>query len=353
MSTITLVVALMITHNFHIGYDMTSKYTPLIEAAAEIKLETTTAHLRLEEILNAEKQKDIDKVIKNIDNAIWYTNAIIHGGDNHERTFLAIDNKVLEIKPKSILDKLKKFQKFTKLRYENLNDFHADSEILKEYDTVFKELIAEVYTIENELQKTILSELKAYKITYFLTLLALLVFLFIISLLLTRYEKRLQEMSVTDPLTKLYNRLYMENIFEAELQRAKRYQQTFSIIFMDIDHFKLVNDDFGHDVGDIVLVEVANIIKSNIRSTDIMARWGGEEFIILCPETDLQSAKILSEKLRKTVESHAIKPVGHKTCSFGVSQYSTQDDSIKRTIKRADDALYEAKESGRNKVVAK
>lgn len=362
MSTIILVVAFMITHNFHVGYNMTSKYIPLIDAATEIKLEVTTAHLWLEEIVSGDRNEDINKIIEGIEGAIWYTSAIMHGGTNHKGTFLPIENKKIEYKLESILNKLQKIQKITELRYKNLGNSYAGSEMDKEYDAMFKSIIVEASSVENTLQSIIFSELKTYKITYYITLVALFIFLFIVSLILTRYEKRLQEMSITDPLTKLYNRLYMENIFETELHRAKRYQQVFSIIFVDIDHFKKVNDEFGHDVGDVVLIEIANILKSNSRALDTVARWGGEEFIILCPETDMKSAETLAQKLRQAVESHKMQHVvgnnepiivGHKTCSFGVSQYTEEDNSVKHIIKRADNALYEAKNNGRNQVVTK
>ena len=165
-------------------------------------------------------------------------------------------------------------------------------------------------------------------------------------------EKELIKQTIkaeTDQLTGIYNRHKMENIFENEFNRVKRYEEPLSLIMFDIDHFKKVNDNYGHDVGDLVLKEIVKVVNSNIRNVDVFARWGGEEFIIMCPETDLDSAVNLSEKLRKTIEEISFKEAGKVTVSFGVTSYKSKELK-KEFIKRADVALYKAKNSGRNKV---
>lgn len=161
-------------------------------------------------------------------------------------------------------------------------------------------------------------------------------------------KKRIEELSVTDRLTQLYNRLKLDEIFAMKLASAGRYNTHFSIIIMDIDYFKLVNDTWGHQAGDDVLKEFAAIIKNNVREADIVGRWGGEEFLILSSETDLNGAMELSEKLREIVSSFKFSFAGHKTASFGVSSYHAGDDE-KSMVKRADEALYQAKESGRDR----
>lgn len=162
-------------------------------------------------------------------------------------------------------------------------------------------------------------------------------------------KKRIEELSVTDKLTQLYNRLKLDEIFAMKLATAGRYNTPFSVIIMDIDHFKNVNDTWGHQAGDDVLKEFAAIIKSNVRETDIVGRWGGEEFLILSSDTDLESATQLSQKLRELVSSFKFSFAGHKTASFGVSSYHAGDDE-KTMVKRADEALYNAKAGGRNRV---
>lgn len=162
-------------------------------------------------------------------------------------------------------------------------------------------------------------------------------------------KKRIEELSVTDKLTQLYNRLKIDEIFAMKLASAGRYNTPFSIIIIDLDHFKLVNDIWGHQAGDDVLKEFAALLKNNVRETDIVGRWGGEEFLILSSDTDLDGATQLSEKLRGMISSFKFSFAGHKTGSFGVSTYHAGDDE-KSMIKRADEALYRAKESGRNRV---
>lgn len=163
------------------------------------------------------------------------------------------------------------------------------------------------------------------------------------------YNTQLEELLVTDKLTGLYNRHKLDDTLISELIQFKRYQTPPSIIIMDIDFFKSVNDTYGHQVGDEVLKDVANLSKNAIRSSDILGRWGGEEFLIICPETDLEGTYILAEKLRIILESHEFVNVGNKTASFGVTTATigASDDDL---IVQADDALYKAKIKGRNRV---
>ena len=162
-------------------------------------------------------------------------------------------------------------------------------------------------------------------------------------------NKELEKISVTDKLTNLYNRYKLDEVLNYELLRFKRTKNSFGVIILDIDYFKLVNDKYGHNVGDKVLIKIATLIKNNIRQTDILGRWGGEEFLIIAPDTKKDDLIYLAEKLRKIIEEEKIEIIGNKTCSFGVTIANIEDteDSI---IERADSALYFAKNRGRNKV---
>lgn len=164
-------------------------------------------------------------------------------------------------------------------------------------------------------------------------------------------KKRVEELSITDQLTQLHNRMYLENSFHKEIKRAKRYNHPFAVIMLDIDHFKEVNDTYGHDVGDKVLVAISKILSEHIRETDILGRWGGEEFLIICPHTSSAEAYDLAEKLRTSIERCPIDVIGHKSCSFGVSVLDMGDEGYKEVVKRSDEALYTAKKSGRNRVI--
>lgn len=169
----------------------------------------------------------------------------------------------------------------------------------------------------------------------------------------TREKIRYETMALTDPLTKLYNRRIFVEVAEKELSRTSRLRDSFSIILLDIDNFKKINDTYGHDVGDMVLRTVAEVLKKNIRKMDMVARWGGEEFIVMLPNTNLESAVKVAEKLRKLIERAKIKlPSGEViniTVSAGVSSFKGQR-SLDEIIKEADIALYAAKNGGKNRV---
>lgn len=152
-----------------------------------------------------------------------------------------------------------------------------------------------------------------------------------------------------DTLTGLYNRYFFNNFFSQEMERASRYNLPFSLILIDLDFFKKVNDTYGHDVGDQVLQQASEIFNLAIRGIDIAARWGGEEFILLLPQTDSEGAVLIAERIRITMENHDFPGVGKQTASFGVATYKSPEIDI---FKQVDKALYEAKETGRNKVVA-
>lgn len=162
-----------------------------------------------------------------------------------------------------------------------------------------------------------------------------------------KFEELLYRQSITDPLTNIYNRRFFMQMLEQEMERTRRYGKSFSVIMFDLDHFKSVNDRFGHAAGDMVLKSVADMIKGRIRKTDYFARWGGEEFIILLPETSVEDAAGLAEELREQLSSMTLPEVGRVTASFGVAGYRTSD-TIDTILMRADSMLYEAKAAGRN-----
>lgn len=166
---------------------------------------------------------------------------------------------------------------------------------------------------------------------------------------LKRSLAEIRKQAINDRLTGIFNRIKIEEVIREEIERAKRYRTKFSIILFDIDHFKKVNDEFGHMVGDKFLLELAKLISKKIRKTDYFGRWGGEEFIVVSPNTTIKRAILLAEKLREATESHEFNTVGHKTASFGVAAFRAKDTS-ESLINRADIALYRAKEEGRNRV---
>lgn len=165
----------------------------------------------------------------------------------------------------------------------------------------------------------------------------------------------LYELAILDGLTRVFLGRYFQQRFKEELKRARRYKQIFSLVMWDIDHFKEVNDTYGHLTGDTVLREISTIFKSNYRQgVDLIGRYGGEEFVMLLPDTPKAGAKIMSERLRKNVEDFDFaKGKVHLTISGGISSFPEDGDKYEELIEQADISLYDAKRAGRNKVCAR
>lgn len=170
--------------------------------------------------------------------------------------------------------------------------------------------------------------------------------------LLKELQRKIQLEANTDELTGLYNRRYMYQQLDRVIQKNKRYQRPCSLLLCDLDNFKLINDDHGHYCGDLVLVETANLMKASLRNEDIAARWGGEEFLIILPETDSTAAYQAAEKLRQQLADHVFHCNGKKlsvSMSIGVLQLNASSLHKQSLLNQVDDALYEAKHLGRNR----
>lgn len=163
--------------------------------------------------------------------------------------------------------------------------------------------------------------------------------------------RELRKMVITDELTKLFNRRRILELLEIELEKAKRYQRNLSLLMMDLDFFKKINDSYGHQFGDKVLRKIADILQQNTRNLDLVGRYGGEEFLLILPETNIKKAVLVAEKLRQKIKEAEIEGLNLKlTASFGVAQYN--DELSHQLIKRADELLYKAKDEGRDRVEA-
>ncbi len=163
-------------------------------------------------------------------------------------------------------------------------------------------------------------------------------------------KEQLEERANFDVLTQIFNRSRFEFFLNKEIEKATRYGGNFSLIMFDIDHFKVINDTQGHDIGDVVLKELTALVSSHTRDVDIFARWGGEEFMIIS-QTDIYQSEMFAEKLRKIIDENIFTNVDSVTCSFGVTQYK-KNDTMESIVKRCDNMLYSAKESGRNCVAS-
>ncbi len=165
-------------------------------------------------------------------------------------------------------------------------------------------------------------------------------------------NERLQELSMTDPLTGVYNRLFFQKRIEYEFQRADRYQTPLALIMLDLDHFKNINDSYGHPFGDIVLKGFSEILFSSVRGVDIVARYGGEEFVVACPETNNKQAMVVAERIRSKIDKARFTSDGVEgsvTTSIGIAVCPhPKIGNTEELLKQADAALYRAKQDGRN-----
>lgn len=169
----------------------------------------------------------------------------------------------------------------------------------------------------------------------------------------------LEAENVTDPLTKVYNRRYLDRRLEEEFARSKRYALDLSVLMLDVDHFKRVNDTYGHPAGDAVLSTLGSLLKASFRDLDIVARYGGEEFLVICTNTAIDGAALVAERVRQLIESHQIEmPDGSGASqtiqiriSIGVAGLSASVGNKEELVQAADQALYRAKQEGRNRVI--
>lgn len=164
-----------------------------------------------------------------------------------------------------------------------------------------------------------------------------------------RTEERLRQLATTDTLTGICNRRRLDEALASEINRSARFASPLSFVLFDVDHFKRINDNFGNQTGDRVLTQLALVVGDSIRTTDLFARWGGEEFGVLLPGSDLNAGRLLAEKLRIALEKYSFPDAGRITCSFGVAEYEP-GDTPDRLMKKVDRCLYHAKASGRNRV---
>ncbi len=187
----------------------------------------------------------------------------------------------------------------------------------------------------------------------FIFVLTLVLFAITIKFKKKIFDQDLENMALTDGLTGLYNRRYFDMFYENIFNQSSRYGIPLTLIMCDIDHFKKINDTYGHDKGDVVLKEIANILKSNTRKTDIAARFGGEEFMVCLPSTEITSALDVARKIKQMVLNVKTKDIKKVTVSMGVTFYRKEfDNNPTGLLKRLDDLLYEAKKRGRNRIIS-
>jgi diguanylate cyclase (GGDEF)-like protein len=366
----TLTAWVVIFLSFSHGYRMTAKNSGLIDAAMEIKLEATYAHLWFEEIMSGDSEENIDEVMAHIDEAVWYANAMLNGGKNAEGTFFALEEDSLRFAVEGVLEELATFKALTHERHSNFVSSKPGSDIDIKYDETFDKFITLSDDTETALQRLVATELAEFERLHYLMAISVLLVAAGLAGISWNHEKRrvaylqfmrdkqgqLELLSHTDPLTGVGNRRAFDEILTCEFRRALRDGNPLGLIMIDVDFFKSYNDNYGHQQGDHCLKEVASALnKSCNRTTDLVARYGGEEFAVILPNTE--HAKQLAQTLRESVENAAIAHSGSGvadvvTISLGVTtEVPTVDMQLDDLIASADKALYEAKKTGRNRVV--
>lgn len=234
-----------------------------------------------------------------------------------------------------------------------------NSEIVVKYER----LLDTNYWLKAELTKENLYQHLNYLTLriFIFSIILLLIVVFIVKLaldntfkkIIAKLEKEVEEkrkLSETDFMLKTNNRAKFIELLRKEIDRANRYNNDLSLIMFDIDSFKSVNDNYGHHIGDKILMEVVAVAKESIRSNDILARYGGDEFMVICPQTNKTKAKKIAERLRQNIQNHKYSKNLNITCSFGVSSLKNKKKDLDLFIKKADDALYTAKRGGKNNV---
>ena len=223
---------------------------------------------------------------------------------------------------------------------KSIVDKAIDSISVAERQKIFNRYIAVTYEEKTD-----------FSWVYRIAVITLIIILFFVyrQFEMGKYNKRLLQMATTDSLTKLYNRIRLDEKLTDVHQHFIRSGRTYSVIMIDLDYFKRINDTYGHLLGDKTLITFAEILRQSVRDTDIVGRWGGEEFMIICPETSINGAEYVASKIHTYLNNYSFPHINTLTCSFGISE-SQKGDRIEDIVGRADKALYAAKEEGRNQV---
>jgi diguanylate cyclase (GGDEF)-like protein len=230
------------------------------------------------------------------------------------------------------------------IEYQETHSEQIKNEIIEESENCWKAADAVVLTAQlaNE------NKVEGIKLFYIILILNAITAILVILLLFIYVRKKLEHESSHDPLTHIHNKRSYENVIDSEVARSKRYNKPMSLILLDIDYFKNINDRYGHKIGDNVLIELAKVLSESIRKNDTVFRVGGEEFAIIIPEAGVAGAFKLSEKVRDRVDNYSFEIVNKVTISLGVAEFY-QDITKDELYQHADQALYLAKNRSRNR----
>ncbi|MDO6594851.1 GGDEF domain-containing protein [Neptuniibacter sp. 1_MG-2023] len=368
----TAILSILLLLYIHVISKSTSqKYVPWVDASIEIKLETALAHLWFEEILSGDSVRSIDSVYHHITMAKWYATAILDGGKNDQGTYYPLKNTELRAKVNKLLYSLQKFHNTTTVRYQ-FPDKNSKSD--QQFDALFIQIMEDADLLEIELKQHIASENHSQNALLFMLFIAICTMCFISAYSVwrftdnrTRYLKQLSSahnqiseqytqlktLAHTDQLTGIPNRKMLETFANQALSKVNRGDKWLSVTFIDLDFFKPINDQFGHNVGDKVLVNFTKAIKAQLREGDILSRLAGDEFILLIEadsETQLHESlnRIISRVQQQLLQPILTTPVDiHVRYSAGSAVAPTNSTDFETLVHYADIAMYDSKKNGR------
>ncbi|WP_415892386.1 GGDEF domain-containing protein [Neptuniibacter sp. PT8_73] len=371
----TALLCLLLLLYIHLSAQSTlQKYIPWLDASMEIKLEVAQAHLWFEEISAGDHSVSVDTVYTHLDQATWYANAILDGGTLKQNIYQPLEYKELRLQANRLVYRLQQLRKSIDQRYLNLEEALAGTEEEQRQDKIFIEIIQKANALESSLKLRI-----SYEDTAQNSLLALLLLAIVTMTLISGYSvhrftdsrtrymqklalantqiseqnRRLQELAHTDQLTGLPNRKMLEAITKQAISRAQRKQSTLSLTFIDLDFFKPINDEYGHNVGDKVLTNFTTAINQILREDDILARLAGDEFILLIQADSMFEAQEALDHIMERIHERLDHPIIdtpaalHIRCSAGTAFAPKDAIDFEGLLHCADIAMYESKKRGR------
>ena len=371
-----LVLASVLTYLFIGATDIAQRYAPLVDAAMEIKLEATTAHLWLEEILSGDRQEHINEVWQGLERADWYAGAMLDGARNAEGHYLPLRDPALRSAIERVRQSLAEFREIAEVRHNTVPRMAAGSDIDQRFDAVFADFISQADRVETLLQREIASTVDRLQDTFLLLALFLGVLFISTTTLLYRGERQrsttyaklldahqtisrktleLEYVAHFDSVSGLPNRLLCYDRLNQAIDHAARARQHLALIFIDLDNFKTINDSLGHPAGDRILRSFGDRALALIRNDDTLARLGGDEFTLIMPHIgDRDMAVKTATRLATEIGRLGDNPVRigdqslHITASMGIAIYPNDGNDAETLMRNADIAMYQAKREGRN-----
>jgi diguanylate cyclase (GGDEF)-like protein len=368
----TAILSILLLLYIHVISKSTSqKFVPWVDASMEIKLETTLAHLWFEEMLAGDSSLSIDTVYQHVTLAKWYATAILDGGENEQGIYYPLQDSKLRAQVNALLYSLQQFHNATNTRYQ-LTDNRSTTD--QQLNTLFMQIMENASTLEADLKQHIAHENNSQNTLLFMLFIVICCMCFISAYSIwrftdnrTRYLKqlsaahrqiseqyaKLKTLAHTDQLTGIPNRKMLETFAHQALSKVKRDKKWLSVTFIDLDFFKPINDQFGHNVGDKVLINFTNTIKAHLREGDILSRLAGDEFILLIEagsETDLHDAlnRIISCVQNQLLQPIVTTPVDiHVRYSAGTAVAPKDSTDFETLVHYADLAMYDSKKNGR------